>query len=233
MTKYYEKRIVEGTGAALNVACGYIPTKVVISRDDVVGKMVWFSHMSDGTALREGDPTDSAGLLTQPALTVGTTATNVATEAFDYIIANVAYSKAAVAAGTAPTATTVPDGTWGLFGFEIAADGTIDNNDAADNDTGYATEALAIAALPAVSGSHIMIGYMTIQADGDDFVGATDDISPNTDVGDYNFYTTAKLGELTSGGISQLDSSSGIGFTIGVDGVFNIDGKDMVVEIWR
>lgn len=232
METYYEKRRIEGTGAAINVACGYSPSKVRITRDDMHGELVWMDHMIDGTAYRRMYPVDSDGLLTQPALSMGTTKANVATEAFSYLIANVAYSKAAVAAGTAPTATTVPDGKWGLFAFEIASDGTIDNNDAADNDTGYATEAAAIAALPSVSASHIMIGYMTVMNDGADYVGATTDLDTATLTA--NFYTTGLLGYLSANGISSLNTRpTGIGFTIGADTVFNIDGEYMNVEIWR
>lgn len=234
MMIHYEKRRVEGTGAALNVLCGYVPTKVRITRDDLVGEMVWFDHMSDGTAIRSNYPVDSDGLLSQPALSMGTTKDRVATEAFDYVIANVAYSKSAVEDGTGPTDTTIPQDKWGLFGFEIGSNGTIDNNDAADNnDPGYETEADAIDALPSVSSDHIMIGYVTVMStNASGFVGDTTDFD-HEDV-TANFYTTDLLGYLSSDGITPINTNpTGQGFTIGDDSVFNIDGEYMTVEIWR
>ena len=63
------------------------------------------------------------------------------------------------------TAGVVPANTWALYRFGIAANGTITVYTAAANTTtGYASEALAIAAMPAVGAADRAIGYVTVRA---------------------------------------------------------------------
>lgn len=94
-------------------------------------------------------------------LAIGGTTTAVSSVAFDYIIAGKRYSKAAVAAGTAPGNDVIPQSTYGAVAFDIGTDGTIDAIEASANATGYASAALAVAGLPAVASGHVRMGYVT------------------------------------------------------------------------
>jgi hypothetical protein len=112
-------------------------------------------------------------------LSRGTTDTKVASAAFDYILSGVAYSKAAVAAGSALAAGTIPQDTWGVYRFSINSAGTVAVTAGAANfTTGYATEALAVAALPAVPAASWNMGSATIQTKvGATFIGGTDGLT--------------------------------------------------------
>jgi hypothetical protein len=130
-------------------------------------------HLSDGAATTAtiGDNTvlvnDIRAKLkgnypvSRPALAIGSTKTAVANVAFDFTIAGVRYSKAAVAAGTAPGNDVVPQALFGAVAFDIGADGTIDAIEAADNATGYASAVLAIAGIPAAAAGHARMGNVT------------------------------------------------------------------------
>jgi hypothetical protein len=100
-------------------------------------------------------------LVTQPALAIGSTPTAVSSAQFDYSINGVVYTKAAVAAGTAPGNDVIPQSKYGAVAFDIGANGTIDAVEAPANATGYDSAALAVAALPAAEASHVRIGYVT------------------------------------------------------------------------
>lgn len=110
------------------------------------------------------------------ALSRGTTDTRVASSLFDYQISGANYSKAAVVAGTALSAGTIPQNKYGLYRFTIVAAGTITCTAAAANfTTGYDTEALAIAAIPAVPANNTQMGYITVMStNAAGFVGGTD-----------------------------------------------------------
>lgn len=97
-------------------------------------------------------------------LSIGSTDTNVATGSFTYSIAGVRATKAAVTAGTAIGAlgTTAAD-QWAVFGIEVATGGTISFTAGAGNVAGYATEALAIAAVPKVITGKARLGYFTVK----------------------------------------------------------------------
>lgn len=97
-----------------------------------------------------------------PVLAIGSTPENVANVAFDYIIGGVRYSKAAVAAGTAPGDDVVPVDLYGAVALDIDAAGTITVAEAADNVTGYATAALALAGIPAVAASKARMGTVSV-----------------------------------------------------------------------
>jgi hypothetical protein len=113
--------------------------------------------------------------VTKTGLAIGTTKTAVATGALDFTIAGVRYSKAAVAAGTAPGDDVVPQSLYGAVALDIGVDGTIDAIEAADNVTGYATAALAIADIPAAASEHARLGTVTvIKSDGAFTFGTTD-----------------------------------------------------------
>lgn len=95
----------------------------------------------------------------------GSTDTAVATGALRFLITGQAASeaKAAVTTGTAIGAQTVPADKWACYAMDIATGGTITITAAAANTTGYATEALAIAACPARVTAKARLGYFTVK----------------------------------------------------------------------
>ncbi len=86
------------------------------------------------------------------------------------VAATLASAETALAAGTIPT------NTWGIYRFEVASGGAISSTAGAANfTTGYGTEALAIAALPARTMTKWDMGYVTILTKAaTTFVGGTD-----------------------------------------------------------
>ena len=243
---------VTGTGASLSVEIGYTPKSIEII--DMVSGLIGFWHedMADGEAIVYNEYIDS--VLNSACLSTGTTADQVATKAFQFRVLGVAYTKAAVAAGTAPTATAIPEDTWGLFGFEIGVNGTIDLVDAADNATGYATEALAIAARPSTSASHCIIGYVTVMKSDGAFTGATTEFSADNVTA--NFYNVSDV-RLTSGGVTPVGSGDSLtsgtvvesdgtivspstsspkeilGITLGTSAYLNQSGQKLIIRARR
>jgi hypothetical protein len=194
-----------GTAAALGLNIGFVPTFAEIY--DQYGGLagIWDDSMADGEILVANPDVDST--LDSPAPGIGTTAANCANQAFRIRIAGIPYVVAAVAAGTAPTATTVPVNTYGAFGYEVAADSTIDSGwDAAANATGYASEALAIAAIRAVaaSGSHVRAFFFTVTSNSGGFVGATTALSATQLT--VNYYNFADI-RLYTGGVTVIDET--------------------------
>lgn len=123
------------------------------------------------------------GMLTSAVLGIGSTPTAVASALFMYTVSGVVYTKAAVAAGTAPGNDVIPTGTFGAVAFDIGADGTIDAIEATDNATGYASAVLAVAGLPAAGAGHVRIGYVTAsKSDGAFTFGTTELNAANTTV---------------------------------------------------
>ena len=122
-------------------------------------------------------------VVSKPGLDIGTTKPNVASVAFDYTIGGVQYSKAAVAAGTAPGNDVIPQSTYGAVAFDIGTDGTIDAIEAADNATGYASAALAIAGIADPAADHARMGTVTAtKSDGAFTFGTTNLDAANTTV---------------------------------------------------
>jgi len=116
------------------------------------------------------------GLVTATVLARGSTDTAVGSTAFQYAVARTQYAKAAVAAGTALAAGTIPADKWGLYRLSINASGTFAFAAAAANfTTGYASEAAAIAAIPSTPAGSVDVGYVTVLTAGAQaFVGGTD-----------------------------------------------------------
>jgi hypothetical protein len=82
---------------------------------------------------------------------------------------------------------------WGAFWMLANAAG-VPSTDAVSANQDYATEAAAIAALPAVSESKAALGYMTVQTkSGLAWVGGTDDLVEGSDCTDRNFYNADVL----------------------------------------
>lgn len=111
----------------------------------------------------------------------GSTDTAIGSGAFRFIITGQAATeaKAAVAAGTAIGAQTVPADTWAVYSLDIATGGTITvTAGAANATTGYASEAAAIAACPARVTAKARMGYITVKtASGLAWIAATDGLA--------------------------------------------------------
>ena len=109
------------------------------------------------------------------ALAIGSTKPNVAHGAFTYRINGQVYSKAADTVGTALSGANVPDLKAGGWALDIDMGGTITIIPATDNATGYVSELLAKAGIPAIAVvDTVRLGTVTILNSGAVFVpGAT------------------------------------------------------------
>lgn len=107
---------------------------------------------------------------------IGSTDTRVGTAACLMSILGVPVVKAVSDAGTAfGSLGTIPTATWGIIALDVVAAGTVTFvSGAANYTTGYATEALAIAALPARITVKARMGYVTILAASPGWVAGTD-----------------------------------------------------------
>lgn len=134
--------------------------------------------------------------------TIGTTVT-VATPASVIYIDGVYASVAAETAKAFGALGTIPADTWGIIKIERIANGTTSFQSGADNyTTGYATEALAIAGMPATGSAEVATGFVTILASGDGWVAGTDALAGGTGgnpAEDTNYY----------GFIGFLDATTG------------------------
>jgi hypothetical protein len=232
----YSSGSTTGTGAALNVSLGFTPQRVRLWNPKTGAEVIWIEGMTEATVYAKNDVYTSNGLLSDPRPAIGSTKDYVATGAFNYQISGTTYTKAAVSAGTGPTATTIPMGKYGLFSFEIGADGTIDAGpDATANATGYATAAAAIAALPSPSSAHCLCAYVVVTNSATDFVGNTTNFDATGVTATY--YTPTMLTNTTSGGITPIDpgdsTSVAGGFTIGTMTSINVLGDTIYYEAWR
>lgn len=118
--------------------------------------------------------------ITAPTLAIGSTASAVSNAAFKYQISGWTYTKAAVAAGTALSGSTVPQNKYGAWMLEIDSAGAITVTAASDNATGYATAALAVNGLPAGSGTKAIMGYVTAMNTAAGFIPGTTLLSAAT-----------------------------------------------------
>jgi len=223
-----------GTGAAINLP-SFTPAFVKIY--DGCGQHIatWMESMANASVLLLAPEIDST--TSQAAPYIGSTATQLASRAFRYRIASIDYTKAIVAAGTALTATTVPQNLYGAFGKQLAADGTLDTWDAADNATGYATEALAIAAIKAVAAAdanHVRAFYCTvISTDAGGFVGATTALNDAAVTAAFYSFSDqlVETAGITPAGKVEGDTFKGI--TIGTNAYINTLGASYVAELIR
>lgn len=177
---------------------------------------------------------------------IGTTTQNVATGSFTFSAAGVPERKAAVAAGTALPAGTIPINQWGSYTLDVATGGAITVTAApANGTTGYATEALAIAALPKAVTAKARIGYLTVKTGvGTTFVPTTDALATGaggnpasatnyyptfgvaTPTGDRNFVGGAN-GILVQTEMSRGSTDTRVGFTAftyNANGITNLAG---------
>jgi hypothetical protein len=106
-------------------------------------------------------------------LAIGSTPANVSNVQFSYIIEGVQYTKAAVAAGTAPGNDVIPENLYGAVALDINAAGTISVAEAAANATGYASAAEALADIPAVAAGKARMGTVSVISTSGDFTFGT------------------------------------------------------------
>lgn len=109
-------------------------------------------------------------------LKIASSDVTVGTAAMVFTILGVPVVKAVADAGTAlGSLGTIPASTWGLIAIDVIAAGTVTYVSAAANyTTGYATEALAIAANPVRTTAKARVGHITIKASASTFVVGTD-----------------------------------------------------------
>lgn len=110
--------------------------------------------------------------ITDPTLAEGSDTAKVANSAFDYLINDFAYSKAA--SEVALSGDTVPQNKYGAWSLKIDEDGDITVAEADDNATGYATPRLALEDLGSSDSESAYMGYITvISTDSGGFVPGT------------------------------------------------------------
>ena len=113
-------------------------------------------------------------LVSKPGLAIASTVQRVSNVAFTYTINRIQYAKAAVAAGVLPGNDTIPQNLYGAVALDIDSAGTVTIAEAAENSTGYASAALAIAGIPAVAADKVRMGTVTaIRTDGPFNFGTT------------------------------------------------------------
>lgn len=133
-------------------------------------------------------------LVTSAELGIGSTPANVASLQFSFVINGKLYTKAAVAAGTAPGNDVIPQNKYGAVAFDIGTNLTIDAVEAAANATGYDSAGLAAAGIPAVEADHVRIGYVTVMKSDGGFTFGSTALSDGNTTEAYNntaglFYT--------------------------------------------
>ena len=142
----------------------------------------------------------SDGIVIATTLSKGSTAENVATTAFGYVIDGLQLYKAAVTAGTAPAAATINTaGDTGIFfgGFalQINAAGTISTLPASGNQV-YTTEAAAYAYALTITptAGNVIAGHFTVGSKADTkWTGGTDDLDGDgsSDSSSVTYYSVA------------------------------------------
>lgn len=233
-----------GTGAIIPIGVGCIPSRVELLIGHNGMKGFWDKEMREGAFQAEsvGFMNADAALIGSHLPLIGTTDTNIGSrlavgQAVD--IEEYCITIPAVAAGTAFTDTThdIDAGKWGCFVLSVdGADGTTFTiTPSASLD--YDTEALAIAALPAVPAGDICMGIITVQATaGAIFNANTDALAggvSGTPAAATNYYPGFAL---ITGGINPYGDAKGDlyeGFTIGVDAMINTAGSEIYWKALR
>lgn len=101
---------------------------------------------------------------------------------------------------------------WGLFTIERVAAGTTTFVGASGNSTGFTTEALAIAAMPAITAGKTRTGYVTLVAGASDWTAGTDGLvggSGGTVATTTNFYAVPSIYDDTAFTASQIATLTG------------------------
>ena len=200
---------------------------------------IW-ERQSDGTWTLVYTTFDSRDyLLTSASIGIGTTPQNVATEAFTFRVNGTDYSKAAVAAGTALAGDDIPQDKYGAWALDIGSDETIDITAATANATGYATEVLAVAGLPAVAANHVRIGYVVVISDtgvfdaGTTSLASADVIATYTDSAAVTLGEAKCLGAIEYGGYIIWATESRVHRVLATDGEGAAEWEANVAENWQ
>lgn len=175
-----------------------VPT--VLPTSDLYALEVMFNNlMKQQAALALAFTSD--GVLKASALSIGTTVTLALTQGV-ITIAGVPVSVAAQTGQAFGSLGTIPASTWGIIAVDrVAAGTTTFVSGAANYTTGYATEALALAAAPAKTSAKARVGYVTVLASASGWVAGTDALAGGTGgnpATSTNYYTIASPWETTA-----------------------------------
>lgn len=155
-------------------------------------------------------------VITQAIPTIGTTVT-VAIPAQTISVTGVPIIVAAETAKAFGALGTIPTATWGLIVLERIANATTSFVSAAANyTTGYATEALAIAAMPAKTANKVPVGYVTILAASPGWVAGTDALAGGTGgtpATTTNYYAVPSIYDTTKWTANQIALLNGTVYT--------------------
>ena len=147
------------------------------------------------------------GVISGCTLSTGTTNT-LATAAGVITIAGTPAAYSALTAQAFGALGTIPALKWGIIGVDAVAAGTTTFvSGAANYTTGYATEALAIAAFPAKTSAKARLGFVTIQASASTWVAGTDGLklgSGGNVAAATSFYTFRNPLDLTVASANEL-----------------------------
>lgn len=165
----------------------------------------------------------SDGVLKASVPSIGTTVTLALSQGV-ITISGVAVSVAAQTAQAFGALGTIPASTWGIIAIDrVAAGTTTFVSGAANYTTGYATEALAIAAVPAKTAAKARVGYVTVLASASTWVAGTDALAGGTGgnpATSTNYYAIASPWELTADTANAITLGS-IALTAKQIGVMN------------
>lgn len=157
------------------------------------------------------------GVLVPTALSRGTTVT-LAASASTISIAGVPAAVGALTAQAFGALGTIPADKWGLIAVERVANGTTTFVSAAANyTTGYATEAAAIAALPAITAGKVRVGYLTILTGAaTPWVAGTDALAGGTGgtpATTTNYYNDPSMVGTAAQTAAKIGDASGVAIT--------------------
>lgn len=143
----------------------------------------------------------SDGVLKASVPSIGTTVTLAMSQGI-ITIAGVPVSVPAQTGQALGSLGTIPASTWGIIAIDrVAAGTTTFASGAANYTTGYATEALAIAAQPAKTANKARVGYITVLASASTWIAGTDALAGGTGgnpATTTNYYAIASPWELTA-----------------------------------
>lgn len=141
------------------------------------------------------------GILSDPLLAIDATPEKFkTTNAITFTIAGVPLAKVATAAIVFSGAYVITGANrWGAFRVQMNAAGSITTKGAASN---HLSEALAIAALPAVDAGNVSLGYISVQAKNATWTANTDDMTAGSDAVVAHFVSQVLDGTLA---VNYLD----------------------------
>lgn len=178
-----------------------------IERQAIIQYNLLLTNLSTLFAKLTGD-----SVITPTTLSIGTTVTIAATAA-TISINGVNAAVAALTAQAFGALGTIPASTWGIIAMERVLAGTATfTSGAANYTTGYATEAAAIAALPAQSADKVQVGYVTIRASASGWVAGTDALAGGTGgnpATTTNYYSTASIYDTSAFTCKQIANLAG------------------------